>query len=81
MGEVEEGAEDSLSGLESKRMNAAPKGCHHQLRRPPDLVTDVEGTLYLVFECLLCGCRTSLRLNAESQIEGEFITPAARTCA
>jgi len=37
-------------------MAADPKGCHHQLSRPPALVREVKGTLYLVFECLLCSC-------------------------
>jgi hypothetical protein len=62
-------------------MAADRKACHHQLSRPPDLVTDVEGTVYLIFECLLCGCEISLRLNGEGQIEGQFIIPSARTCA
>lgn len=59
-------------------MDADPKPCHHQLKRPPELVTDVEGTLYLVFECLLCGCGISIRLNAEGEIDGEFVMPPAR---
>jgi hypothetical protein len=55
--------------------------CHHQLRRPPDIVTDGEGNAYLLFECLLCGCEISMRLNAQGEMEGEFVIPAARKCA
>ena len=50
MGEMEEGTKD---GIEMK-VDVQP--CRHQLNRPPDLVTDSEGTSYLLFECFLCGC-------------------------
>jgi hypothetical protein len=45
---------------------------------PPDLLTGSEGFSYLLFECLLCGCEISMRLNAAGEIDGEFIIPAAR---
>jgi hypothetical protein len=57
------------------------QSCRHQLKRPPDLVTDVGGTSYLLFECILCGCGISLRLDSEGEIDGEFIFPRARKCA
>lgn len=62
-------------------MEANLERCRHQLKRAPDLVTDVEGRSYLLFECVLCGCGISLRLNAEGQIDGEFVIPEARNCA
>ena len=65
----------------NQKMNTDPMPCRHQLRRPPDLGTDSEGNSYLLFECLPCGCRISIRLNAEGEIEGEFVIPAARKCA
>jgi len=52
--------------------------CRHCLRRPPGLVTDTDGVSYLVFECVLCGCGISLRLDSEGNIDGEFIDPAGR---
>ena len=52
--------------------------CQHQLNRPPDLVTDAEGVSYLVFECILCGCQISLRLDSQGEIDGEFILPVRR---
>jgi hypothetical protein len=57
------------------------KACRHQLKRPPDFVTDVEGISYLLFECVLCGWGISLRLNAKGEIDGEFLFPPARRCA
>ncbi len=57
------------------------KTCRHQLKRPPDLVTDVDGVSYLMFECILCGCGISLRLDSEGEIDGEFILPPERRCA
>jgi hypothetical protein len=62
-------------------MHSDAKPCHHQLSRPPELITDIEGTSYLLFECVLCGCGISLRLNAEGEIDGEIVIPAARKCA
>jgi hypothetical protein len=62
-------------------MDVDPKGCHHQLSRPPSVVTVVEGISYLVFGCLLCGCEITLRLNAEGQIDAEFIVPSAAKSA
>lgn len=49
--------------------------CRHQLDRPPEVTSDVDGVSYLVFECVLCGCEVSLRLNSEGEIDGEFIVP------
>jgi hypothetical protein len=51
--------------------------CRHQLTRPPDLV-DVDGVSYLLFECILCGCEISLRLDVEGEIDGEFIVTPER---
>jgi hypothetical protein len=62
-------------------MDVDSKPCHHQLQRPPDLVSNGEGVSYLLFECLLCGCGIGMRLNPEGEIEGEFVIPAARKCA
>ena len=62
-------------------MQAAVESCRHQLKRPPDLVTDAGGVSYVLFECLLCGCEIGLRLNSQDEIEGEFIVPLARRCA
>ena len=62
-------------------MQANSKPCRHQLKRPPDFVTDVEGISYLLFECVLCGWGISLRLNAKGEIDGEFLFPPARRCA
>ncbi len=62
-------------------MDADSMPCHHQLKRPPDLVTDSEGVSYVLFECFLCGCGISIRLNTEGEIEGEFVIPAAGKCA
>ena len=33
--------------------------------RRPDLVTDVDGVFYGLFECILCGCEISQRLDSE----------------
>ena len=52
--------------------------CRHQLKRPPDVVTDVEGVSYLLFECMLCGCEISLRLDSQGEFDGEFIVPPER---
>ncbi len=52
--------------------------CRHQLKRPPDLVKDADGVSFLLFECLRCGCRVSLRLDSEGEIDGEFIIPPER---
>ena len=60
------------------RMQFDLQTCRHQRKRPPDLVTDTEGVFYLVFECVLCGCRISLRLDSEGDIDGEFIVPPER---
>jgi len=57
------------------------KPCRHQLKRPPDLVKDGEGVSYLLFECILCGCGISLKLDSEGDIVGEFIIPPERKCA
>jgi len=54
--------------------------CRHQLKRPPDLVKDVDGVPFLLFECLVCGCGVSLRLDSEGEIDGEFIVPPDRKC-
>jgi hypothetical protein len=55
--------------------------CHHQLKRPPDLVTDGEGVSYLLFECFLCGCGIGLQLGSGGEINGEFILPPEQKCA
>jgi hypothetical protein len=55
--------------------------CRHQLKRPPDLVKDVDGVSFLLFECLVCGCGVSLRFDSEGEIDGEFIIPPALKCA
>jgi len=53
--------------------------CTHTLRRPPDLVTDVAGVSYLLFDCLTCGCEVALRLDADDQVDGiAIITPQQR---
>ncbi len=52
--------------------------CRHQLTRPPDLVTGADGVSYLLFECMLCGCETSLRLDSEGEVDGEFIPQPER---
>jgi len=62
-------------------MQSDLQSCQHQLKRPPDLVTDDEGISFLLFECILCGCGISLRLDARGEIDGEFIIPSARKCA
>jgi hypothetical protein len=38
----------------AKEMQCDVQSCRHQLNRPPDLVEDVDGVTYLVFECLRC---------------------------
>jgi len=48
----------------AKEMQCDVQSCRHQLNRPPDLVEDVDGVTYLVFECLRCGCGISLRLDS-----------------
>jgi len=72
---MEEGTKDRL-GFQADR-----QPCRHQLKRPPDLVTDAEGVSYLLFECLLCGCGIGLRLDSRGEIDGEFIIPSQRKCA
>jgi hypothetical protein len=62
-------------------MEVDEQPCRHQLERPPDLVTDVGGVSYLLFECVLCGCGISLRLDSEGEVDGEFNIPRARKCA
>ena len=75
MGKVEEGTKERL------RMHFDPEPCPHQLRHPPDLVKDLDGVSYLIFECILCGCGVGLRLDSEGEIDGELIAPPARNCA
>jgi hypothetical protein len=41
--------------------------CQHKPRRGKDLVTDVSGTQYLLFSCVLCGCNVSVKLDSEGQ--------------
>jgi len=41
-------------------------------------VTDADDISYLLFECILCGCQISLRLDSEGEINGEFIVPPER---
>jgi hypothetical protein len=41
--------------------------CQHKPRMGKDLVTDVSGTQYLLFSCVLCGCDVSVKLNWEGQ--------------
>ena len=60
-------------------MNA--KACKHQLSRPPEVVTDVDGVRYLLFECLLCNCEIGLKLSKDGDLEDEFIIPASRRYA
>jgi hypothetical protein len=62
----------------AKEMQCDVQSCRHQLNRPPDLVEDVDGVTYLVFECLQCGCGISLRLDSTGEIDGEFIIPPER---
>jgi len=69
-------AEDTKDGIE---MKFDAQSCRHQLKRPPDLVSDSEGVSYLLFECLLCGCGISMRLNGEGETDGEFVI--SRKCA
>jgi hypothetical protein len=35
-------------------------------------MTDSDGVSYLLFECILCGCQVTLRLESEAEIKGEF---------
>jgi hypothetical protein len=63
-------------GAEEDGVNA--RACRHQLGRPPDLVTGTDGISYLPFECALCGCEISLRLDSEVKIYGEFVVPPER---
>ena len=75
LGEMAECAREGLT------MQSDLQRCRHQLKRPPDLVTDGEDISYLLFECILCGCGISLRLDAQGEIDGEFIIPPDRKCA
>jgi len=52
--------------------------CRQRLERPPELVTDTDGISYLLFECMLCGCEISLRLDSEGEVDGEFILQPER---
>src|SRR5690349_178381 len=67
LGQVAKAAQHGL------KMQSDLQPCQHQLSRPPDLVTSAEDVIYLVFDCILCGCQVSLRLNSEGEIDGEFI--------
>jgi hypothetical protein len=49
--------------------------------RPPEVVTDAVGTSFLLFECILCGCDITLRLDSEGEVDGEFVIPPERKCA
>ena len=62
-------------------MQSGTKSCQHQLKHPPDCVTDSEGFSYLVFECILCGCEISLQLNSEDEVDLETVIPPARKLA
>jgi hypothetical protein len=62
MGKVEEGTKERL------RMHFDLEPCRHQLKRPPDLVKDVDGVSYLIFECIPCGCGIGLRLDSEARL-------------
>jgi hypothetical protein len=69
---VAKAAQDGL------KMQSDLQPYQHQLSRPPDLVTSAEGVTYLVFDCILCGCQISLRLDSEGEIDGEFVLPPER---
>ena len=62
----------------AKEMQFDVQPCRHQLKRPPDLLEDVDGVTYLVFECLRCGCGISLRFDSKGELDGEFIIPPER---
>jgi hypothetical protein len=62
-------------------MQSGTKSCQHQLKHPPDSVTDSEGFSYRVFECILCGCEISLQLNSEDEVDLETVIPPARKLA
>lgn len=53
----------------------------HTLKRQPDLVTDVEGVSYLIFECLTCGCDVALRLDANDRVNGIAIVSPEQQAA
>ena len=55
--------------------------CTHTLKRQPDLVTDVEGVSYLIFECLTCGSDVALRLDANDQVDGIAIVSPEQKAA
>ena len=60
------------------RRESDSRPCRHQLKRPPDLVTDVEGVSYLLFECILCGCQFGLTLDWKGEVDREVIIPPER---
>ena len=62
-------------------MNTDSKLCNHQLKGPPELVTDAEGICYLLFECLLCSCKIGLKLSRDGDLEEQFVIPTTRRCA
>jgi hypothetical protein len=39
--------------------------CPHKPRKGKDLVTDVSGTQYLLFSCVLCGCDVVVKLDSD----------------
>jgi len=55
--------------------------CTHALKRVPDLVTDVSGVSYLLFECLTCGSDVALRLDSDDMIDGIAIIPPEQKAA
>jgi hypothetical protein len=53
-------------------MQDDPQQCQHVLKRAPELITDVVGDSYLLFECQVCGCGIVLKLDTEDQVTREF---------
>jgi hypothetical protein len=62
-------------------MESTGQACKHQLKRPPDLVTDGAGDSLLLFECLVCGCGIALKLDSQGVVDAEVILPPTQKCA
>ena len=81
MGEVEKAAQEVRDVIRMGHTGADHKPSRHQLSRPPDLITSDDGSSYLLFECVLCDCGISLKLNTDGEVDSEFVLPVAGHCA
>ena len=66
---------------ERLKMEVDEQPCRHQLKRPPDCLTDVTGVPVLIFEYILCGCQFGITLDSNGVADSEVLIPPQRKSA